>query len=97
MLWERGKSVKGILIEDFSGAGAGNRQFDPIDFKGRFAAIQGQLIEVAVGSALMKTAVPFLPGKALQIPRLLKGSHPLIKGFVRIGLTDQDEVKPMPE
>ena len=30
---------KGILIEDLSGVGAGNRQFDPIDFKGCFAAI----------------------------------------------------------
>src|ERR671914_152736 len=40
---------KGILIEDFSGVGAGNRQFDPIDFKGCFAAIQGYLIQVAVG------------------------------------------------
>jgi hypothetical protein len=44
----------------------------------------------------MKPAVPFLQGKALQIPRLLQGSHPLIKGSVRIGFTDQDEVKPLP-
>src|SRR5919108_2740476 len=46
---ERKIGNKGILIEDLSGVGAGNRQFDPIDFKGRFAAIEGQLIEVAVG------------------------------------------------
>jgi hypothetical protein len=88
---------KGILIEDFSGVSAGNRQFDPIDFKGCFAAIQGYLIQVAVSRALMKPSIPRADGKAREVPRLLKGSHPLIKGFVRIGFTDQDEVKPIPE
>src|ERR671930_394151 len=86
---------KGILIEDFTSVGAGEGQFDPIDFKSCLSAVQWQLIHIAVGSTLMKPPVPGANGKALQSPSLFKGCHLLIEGFVRIGFTDQDEVKAM--
>ena|SRR5918999_2259848 len=90
-------SNKGILIEDFTGVGAGENQFDPIDFKGSLTAVQWQLIHIAVGRALMKPPVPPVDGKALQIPGSLKGRHLLIEGLVRIRFTDQDKVKTMEE
>jgi hypothetical protein len=43
----------------------------------------------------MKPPVPPVDGKSRQVPGSLKGRHLLIEGFVRIGFTDQDEVKAM--